>query len=225
MNVDMVCQWIAEIVTFLAALVSFAYGVLKFFKKGRPLYLQSITMAMGCISLGRLYQICLMLVIPEPLEGFTPVYLGSCGFYLFLLTASYGQMDRIIDDGSKSFRKSRIIALLAPSVAIIMFIPVLLTEGFPTSTKIMYTMVWIPALFTLYFNFKHAIIPNMDFGFVKATRPYNYFALFAGLAELLCMISWVKMNNIFMISSALLFSVCSILTILFAKRGADRWTL
>ena len=68
-------------------------------------------------------------------EGFSPAYLGKIGFFLFFIAASYGQMDRIVDDGSKKMRPSRYIALLAPIAAILLYISNATIEDFPTSTK------------------------------------------------------------------------------------------
>ena len=93
-------MWIAELVPLSATLFSFIYGVSKFFKKGKPLFLQSITMAMGSHALGSIYHLCQTLTTETVLEGFSPAYLGRIGFFLFFIAASYGQMDRIVDDGS-----------------------------------------------------------------------------------------------------------------------------
>ena len=73
---DLVCMWIAELVPLSATLFSFIYGLNKFFKKGKPLFLQSITMAMGSHALGSIYHICQTLTTETVLEGFTPAYLG-----------------------------------------------------------------------------------------------------------------------------------------------------
>ena len=72
---DLVCMWIAELVPLCATLFSFIYGLNKFFKKGKPLFLQSITMAMGSHALGSIYHVCQALTTETVLEGFTPAYL------------------------------------------------------------------------------------------------------------------------------------------------------
>ena len=56
-DADIVCIWIAEIVPLLATLFSLIYGLRYFFKKGKPLFLQSLTMAMASHSLGSIYHI------------------------------------------------------------------------------------------------------------------------------------------------------------------------
>ena len=57
-GIDLICMWIAELVPLCATLFSFIYGINKFFKKGKPLFLQSITMAMGSHALGSIYHVC-----------------------------------------------------------------------------------------------------------------------------------------------------------------------
>ena len=57
-DLDIICLWIAELLPLAATLFSFVCGLGKFFKRGKPLFLQSITMAMGCHSLGSIYHIC-----------------------------------------------------------------------------------------------------------------------------------------------------------------------
>ena len=149
---ETICLWIAELVPLLATLFSLIFGLKYFFKKGKPLCLQSITMAMACHALGSVYHICQSLTSEELVEGFTPAYLGRFGFFLFILTASYGHLDRIIDDGSPKMRKARLIALLAPVAALLLYIPNAVLEDVPLDTKLVYAFVWIPAIICVYFN-------------------------------------------------------------------------
>ena len=218
-------MWIAELAPLSATLFSFVYGLSKFFERGKPLFLQSITMAMGCHALGSIYHLCQTLTQETVLEGFTPAYLGRIGFFLFLLTASYGQMDRIIDDGSKKILPSRFIALIAPICAILLYLPSGLMEDLPLRTKIANLLVWIPATFSVYFNLKHAIIPDFDFGFIKAIKPYNILATCLGFAELLCLTAWNYFYGTPLIISSITFGVLCIAMMLVAKRGADKWTI
>ena len=147
---DLVCVWIAELVPLCATLFSFIYGLNNFFKKGKPLFLQSITMAMGSHALGSIYHVCQTLTTETVLEGFTPAYLGRIGFFLFFIAASYGQMDRIVDDRSKRMRPARYIALSAPLCAILLYLPNGLMEDLPNATKIAAALVWLPAIFSVY---------------------------------------------------------------------------
>ena len=224
-EIDIICMWIAELVPLCATLFSFIYGLNKFFKKGKPLFLQSITMAMGCHALGSIYHVCQTITTETVLEGFTPAYLGRIGFFLFFIAASYGQMDRIVDDGSKKFRPSRLIALIAPITAILLYIPNGIMEDLPISTKVAVGLVWLPATVSVYYNLKHAVIPDYDFGFIKAIKPYNILAVGLGFSELLCLTAWDYLYSIPLVISTVVFAILCITMMIVAKKGAEKWTI
>ena len=224
-EIDLICLWIAELVPLLATLFSFIYGLNKFFKKGKPLFLQSITMAMGCHALGSIYHVCQTLTTETVLEGFTPAYLGRIGFFLFLIAASYGQVDRIVDDGSKAIRPTRYIALIAPLCAALLYLPNGFMEDLPIETKIAVLLVWLPSLFAVYYNMKHAIIPDCDFGFIKAIKPYNILAACLGFAELMCLTAWDYLYNAPLVITSIIFAIICVATMFVAKKGADKWKI
>lgn len=222
---ELVYMWIAELLPLSATIFSFIFGLMYFFKRGKPLFLQSITMAMGCHALGSIYQLCLMLTSETALIGFTPAYLGRIGFFLFFIAASYGQMDKIVDDGTAATKPSRYIALIAPVCAALLYIPNAYIFDLPTSTKISVLLVWLPSLVSVYFNLKHAIIPDCDFGFVKAIKPYNILAVGLGFAELLCLTAWNYHNNLLIVITSVIFSAFCIAIMIAAKKGAEKWTI
>ena len=224
-DVDIICMWTSILIPLVAALISFIYGASQFFKRGKPLCMQSLAMAMASHALGSIYQLCLTVSYEDILEGFTPAYLGRIGFFLFLITASYGQLDRIVDDGTRRMRPARLIALIAPVVAALIFVPNMLLEACPTSSKVAYAIVWIPAIISVYFNLKHALIPDVDFGFVRAIKPYNIFVLLLSISELLCLTSWNYFYNFQMILTACIFAILCILTMIAAKKGVEKWTI
>ena len=224
-RIEIVCLWIAELVPLAATLFSLIYGLKYFFKKGKPLCLQSITMAMASHALGSIYHFCQTLTSEDVVEGFTPAYLGRIGFFLFILTASYGQLDRIVDDGSSKMRPARMIALVAPLLAILLYIPNALMDDVSISTKIVYALVWIPAIFSVYFNLKHAIIPDFDFGFIRAIKPYNIFLLLLSFSELLCLTAWDYYYPVQIAITAITFGILCICTMVVARKGVEKWTI
>ena len=224
-RIDLICMWIAELVPLSATLFSCIYGLKNFFKKGKPMFLQSITMAMGCHALGSIYHLCQTLTTEKVLEGFTPAYLGRIGFFLFFIAASYGQMDGIVDDGSDKIKPSRYIALSAPVLAVLLFLPNAFMEDLPLVTKISVALVWLPALVSVYYNLKHAIIPDCDYGFIKAVKPYNILAVCLGFAELCCLTAWDYLYNAPLVITSIVFAVISVATVLAAKKGADKWKI
>ena len=222
---NLICMWIAELVPLCATIFSFLFGLNKFFKRGKPLFLQSITMAMGCHSLGTIYHLCLILTNQTVLDGFTPAYLGRIGFFLFFIAASYGQMDKIIDDGSPAIRPRRYIAVIAPICAALLYLPNAGVSAVTTATKVSLLLVWLPALVSVYYNLKHAIIPDCDFGFIKAIKPYNFLAVALGFVELLRLTAWNFLSNALLVITAVLFTVLCAAMMFAAKKGAEQWTI
>lgn len=224
-DINMVCVWIAEFVPLAATLFGLIYGLKYFFKKGKPLCLQSITMAMASHALGSIYHLCQTLTSEEVVEGFTPAYLGRIGFFLFILTASYGQLDRIVDDGSAKMRPARLIALIAPLCAVLLFIPNTMVMDTPVSTKVVYGFVWLPAIASVYFSMKHILIPDLDFGFIKSLKPYNALVLLLGFAELATLSAWNFYKALPLAISAIVFGILCVFTIIAARKGVDKWTI
>ena len=224
-EIELLCFWIAELVPLTATLISLIYGLRRFFKRGKPLFLQSMTMAMACHTLGSLYHLCQSLTSDELVEGFTPAYLGRIGFFLFMITASYGQLDRIVDDGTSRMRRARLMALIAPVCAVLLYLPNALLEDVAVATKVVYALVWIPAAIAVYFNLKHAIIPNLDFGFIKALKPYNVLATCLGFAELLCLTAWDYYDPLMLVITTVLFGTLCIGTMIAAGKGVKNWTI
>ncbi|MBR4874066.1 MAG: hypothetical protein IKV00_09540, partial [Clostridia bacterium] len=172
-----------------------------------------------------IYHLCQTLTTETVLEGFTPAYLGRIGFFLFLITASYGQMDRIVDDGSAKIRPTRYIALAAPVAAALLFVPNALIDDLPLATKVSVLLVWLPGVVSVYYNLKHAIIPDCDFGFIKAIKPYNILAVCLGFAELLCLTAWDYLYNVPLVLSTVVFAVLCVAMMIIARKGAEKWTI
>ena len=223
-HINTISLWIAELVPLIATLFSFIYGLVNFFKKGKPLFLQSLTMAMACYFLSVSYHLCQTFTSEIIMEGFTPAYLGRIGFFMFFITASYGQLDRIVDDRSPKMRAARLIALIAPLCAALLYIPNYFANS-PMSTKISYALIWLPATISVYFNLKHAIIPDFDFGFIKAIKPYNVFVLCLSFSELLCLTAWDYFDSTWVAIMSSIFGILCICTMISAKKGVKKWTI
>ena len=224
---DDVCFFVADIVPFLARLGTFIYGVKHFFKKGKAYYLQIVTMAFGCYAMGSFYYLCQSITAEEVPDGFTAAYLGRIGFFLFLFTANFGQMDGLLDDRTPAFKKFRYIALIAPIAAALLYVPCALTDML-LSTKISLIFVWIAAMFSSYYNFKHAVISDLGYGFAKAIRPYNICALILIFTELILHILWANADAygfVIIAIVSLIFSVMNAITMVALKRGVEAWKL
>lgn len=122
-------------------------------------------------------------------------------------------------------RHARMIALIAPILATLLYIPNAIIEDVAIGTKIVYALVWIPAIICAYFNLKHAIIPDLDFGFIKAIKPFNICVLLLSFSELICLTMWDYYYPIPMAIAAIVFGVLCICTMVFARKGVEKWTI
>lgn len=215
---------IGDAITFLSALGALIYGLRWMIRKKAALYFQMIIGAVGCHILGYLFDLCELFVNGALSEGFTIGYLGTIGCFLSLLTANFGCVDGMLDDRSPAMRKSRYLALLAPVTLVLLLVPNLLGDV-PMETKISYVFVWVPAIFSAYFNLKHALIPDMGFGFVKAIRPFNVSALIFTVLQLLHLTLWNFFDWIPLMISGIVLGVACWIMVVMAKRGVERWVL
>ena len=104
-------------------------------------------------------------------EMFSIGMLGILGCNYFLLSANYGTLDKVVDDGSKANRTIRIISSIAPIIIVIACINVFLVwKDKDTICALMWVLMLLPAIPASYLNLKHILLPVDDFGFLKATR-------------------------------------------------------
>lgn len=215
---------IGDAINFISLIAALIYGVYTLMSKKTPLFFQLIVCVIVCHILRYLFDICEFLVRGVFSGGYLIGYLGSIGCFLFLLTASFGYMDGIIDDKTEKMKKSRYIGLLAPAFAIVLLVINLLSD-ISGPTKLAYTALWIPAIFSSYFSLKHIVIPDMDFGFVKAIRPFNIAALAFTFLQLIHLTLWGVRNWILLLISGILFGASCIIMIVAADKGIKKWTL
>lgn len=211
-------------VVVLLAAVALVYGFYLLISRKLPLYFQLSMATIACLLLGYIFDICDYIVNGLIGEEYMIGYLGSIGSFLFLLTASIGYMDGILDDRTHQMRKSRYIALIAPVIAVALWVPNMLANV-PIETKVVYSILWVPAMFSSYFNLKHAIIPDMGFGFVKAIRPFNVAALSFTFLQLIHLTLWNYCDWIPLLISGIIFGTSCVVMIVMADKGVKNWIL
>ena len=217
-------EGIGDGVVVLMSAAALIYGVVMMISKKLPLYFQLSMAAVACLMLGYLFDICYYIVNGVPEEGYMIGYLGSIGSFLFLLTASIGYIDGIIDDASPVMWRCRYIAWIAPAVAFLIWIPNMMADV-TSLTKIVYTALWVPAMFSSYYNLKHAIIPDMGFGFVKAIRPCNIAALCFTYLQLIHLTIWNYCGWVPLLVSGIIFGSACIALVITADKGVKKWVL
>ena len=221
---DAVLKGLGDGVVILMSVAAFIYGIKMIISKKPPLYFQLIVCSVACYVLGYLFDVCEYFVTGVLSGGYLIGYLGTIGCFLFLLTAGFGYMDGIMDDRTANMKNCRYIAIAAPVICLMLLVPNLLAE-IPIITKIAYLLLWIPAVFSSYFNLKHAIIPDLGFGFVVAIRPFNIAALSFTFLQLIHLTLWNFCGwGVLLISGILLGSSCVVMMVM-ADRGVKKWAL
>ena len=104
-----------------SAMFGFVYGVFRFFRSKSPLYAQMVVLGIGCAMLGRLFVTLRLITLGELRSSFHVGTLGILGSFLFFISANYGQMDSLVDDGRPDLRKYRWAALCAPLSVLVLY--------------------------------------------------------------------------------------------------------
>lgn len=209
----------------VCAAVGFGYGLFRFFRDEEALYIRMIVFAVGCAMLGRIFETLLLLVNGQIGGGFNVGMLGIAGSFLFLFSANYGQMDSIVDDGSKQFIKTRVIALAAPLAVMGIWCFLVASKGLNQTTIAQGVESMLIAL-AAYFHLKHVIIKDVVFGIIRSVRNYNILALVYALICMLEMI--VKSFNLPSFCIIIVYVLlCGIMLafIPVLERGMKNWTI
>lgn len=209
--------------SFLIALFAFSFGAKRLFKKKKPLYFQLYVCAAGCLALWQLS--CAVNLWCGAASSFSIGMLGVFGCNFFLLSANYGTLDRIVDEGNNS-RKARALAALAP---VCLAAPVMYAFFLRKRTEPLGAWMWLvmllPALPASYFNLKHILLPMDDIELLRAVRPCNYAALvFYALTAAYGIVTATAGATAGGIIPVLI-SLSSLVLTLFAVKGAAKWEI
>ena len=216
---------ITNIIICVCAFAGFIYGIVKFFKPRKAVYAQMITLAVGCVAFGRLYQVVRLLTGGDMFNGFQLGVFGVIGSLLFLFSANFGAMDSLADDRSREFIKYRLISLAAPVAALVLYIIFVWFTDLPRSVKIASALVTVFVMQASYFHLKHLIFPDVDLGIIKCLRRYNLLAL---IYTFLCMAEMVVIglgNETGILIVGVLIGSVMIGVIISAERGIKKWTI
>ena len=208
----------------LLSMAGFIYGVIASIKKKQPLYFIMIVASLGTTAFSRLLEVIYMWITEQYFNGFHIGILGTIATFLFIFTANYGTMDTIGDGRSKSLRKYRIIALAAPFTVASLYVPIALSEA-NLVTKISFGAIYIVMMASSYFNLKHLILPDVDYGIIKCIRGYNFLMLCYSLLFAMERIALIYNQGILLCVIASLIAVDSLLIVPVLKRGASKWTI
>lgn len=207
-------------ISFALTLFGFLYGAFHLFREKKPLYFKLIVASAGCFAFEQL-----SLLVNYLTDGYYYITLGKLGIFgslLFLLSAEYGSLDRLVDDGAGT-KKYRTAALIAPALCIFA-LALIFYFAYPLGIVIASLTVFIllPSVPASYFTLKHIILPTDALGFSKATRAGNIctlaFCLLLFASDIALLYDSI-FGNVFTVLTALLSALISI----FAVRGERSW--
>ncbi|MBR7037819.1 MAG: hypothetical protein IKI21_01020 [Oscillospiraceae bacterium] len=208
----------------ICAALGFGHGLSCFFRKRSALYIRMIVFGIGCAMLGRLFETLQLFTNGEIPPGFHVGILGVIGSFLFFFSSNYGQMDSLVDDGTKKFLRYRLISLIAPAVMIGLY-AVCLPRIETVQSAVVGGIETIVIAMAAYFHLKHVIIPDVDLGIIRSLRYYDLLAL---TYAVLCMAEQVL--TVYPIPAALiavyvLMCIALLLFVPILKGGMKKWVI
>lgn len=214
---------VANIITCICAFIGFIYGIVRFFKPKKAVYAQMITLATGCMAFGRLYQTVRLATGGNILDEFQLGLFGVIGSLMFLFAANFGTMDSLADDKSKELRKYRIIPLAAPATILALYLIFILFADVSVLSKITGAIITLFAVQASYFNLKHLIFPDVDYGVINCLKLYNLLALIYSFLCVAEMIALSRENVIAVLIIGTLVGIVLVVLVPSVQRGMNKW--
>jgi len=213
----------ANIIVCVCALAGFIYGGIQFFHPRKALYAQMITLSLGCIAFGRLFNIVRLMTGGTITDNFQLGFLGLIGSLMFFFSANYGTVDSLLDDSAKEFKKYRLIALAAPAAAVLIYLGLFLTAEVSPLWRILGAVLTLFVMAASYFNLKHLIFPDVDFGVVKCLRPYNLLALIYSVSIFVECCAMSRNNEVLTLICCCVTGLVTAAMIPSVVRGFKKW--
>lgn len=213
-----------NLLIFICSLYGTIYGLSKFFRKKKALYLKLVTCGVMSLMFSRLYQVIFLTTQGALNKGFHIGILGIIGSFMFLFSANYGQMDSLVDDKTKAFRKTRIISFAAPLLILLIYL-FFFVKVQSAELKAVYGVVTFFIIQCAYYNFKHIIIYDVDFGIVKCLRKYNILALVYAASSLLEPIGLYLDIRPLYIASCVIMAIVAAILLPVLKGGVEKWSI
>ena len=214
---------IENLAILLCAAIGFVFGAFRYLRPRKPLYASMIVLGLGCILLGRLFQCVWLWTGGSLTDHFQVGILGAAGAFSFFFSANFGQVDSLVDDGGKCFRRWRIAAWSGPLVIAALYAVILLTPA-KKEIKAAYGFTAYIIALASYFHVKHLFIPDVDYGVVRCQRAYNGLALIMGIASMLEMIAMVRNRETIIMAAGAALCVLSLALVPAMDRGVKKWT-
>ncbi len=161
------------------------FGITRFFSKKRPpMYFTFIFFSILSAFLSRVFYFVTIALYGEVPDVFNLGFIGYAAMFLYMFFANYGQIDSLVDDRHTLKAHYRIIPIIIPVIELLASVYALFFGTANISIRIIYIIISVLTGFAGYLNIKHLIIPDVDFGIIKAIRGYNLTAFLIGVLSL-----------------------------------------
>ncbi|MEE3427884.1 MAG: hypothetical protein VZQ55_02750 [Ruminococcus sp.] len=210
---------------WICSLVSFIVGAIMFFKPSKPLFAKMITMAIGCIAFGRIFQVVRLMTDSEALKKFQLGFLGVIGSLVFLFAVNFCIVDKAVDDRSPKNQKYRFIPIVFPILAAAFYMIFIGFADVNLIVKICGAVLTLFVVQSIYFNAKHIFFPDLETGVLGALKPYNILAL---IYAYLCLAEIIALSGDYYILDLALSFVMGIVIILLipaVAKGVKKWKI
>lgn len=213
------------------SLIGVIFAVIAILRYYRILYLRMVCWAVICAFFARLFHVVVLAFFQSYDLNINMGTMGVFGSLLFLLSANYGQINGLVDDGARRVKKARVIGLTGPLIILAMYAYYfIMWGGFEyameyLSSHINVAIVAILIMPCIYFNLKHLVIYDVENGIVKSLRLYNALAV---IYELMIMAEWVTMRTASFevyVASMVVQGLILLLIVPVAGRGVKKWTI
>ena len=208
----------------ICSLIGLIYGARRFFKPKKPIFLQLVTCAVACMMYARLFHVLFVLVQGGLNLGFDIGMLGIAGSLMFIMSANYGQMDSLVDDGTRKFLLTRIIALIAPVIVIGFFVLIFITIEY-IEVRVSVAVVTFFMIPCAYYSLKHLIIYDVNLGLIRPLRPYNLLGILYAITIMMELFSMYNGVVPMYLVSMFIQGLITIAMVPVARKGVMRWTI
>ena len=189
----------------------------------KPLYSMMIVMGLGCFAIGKVYTLTRQLTGLETSGIFHVGILGTVGAFAFFFSSNFGQIDSLVDDGSRGNMIYRIIPLTAVAAMTGIYAFILLSPA-AAAEKITDGLALSAAAAAGYYHLKHLLIPDVDNGIVKCLRGYNALALIFGFGAALELTASAYSLERLGYAACAAESIVLVLIVPIMKRGVRNWS-
>lgn len=214
---------IGQIIAMAGGLIALIYGLYRSMNGVGSLYFRILTFAVGCFTLGRLYEILYVLCVGELTALAHIGQLGTVTMSLFMMTASRGTLDSMLDDRRKELRKYRVIPLLFSAVFCGFGVWLMLVGDKDPVKLVISGTVALVMMVTVYFEGKHLIFPDEGLEFAASMRMTNTSSLIFNFAAYAMLSPFIEGIPAVYFSLGIISAVCAVTIILSADKGVKKW--